>query len=144
MGVLALFAEQISAKFIVAILSTCAVAWLMQTRFSQQTEFPLINQFPRDWNRKKAEAAFVQDAQKLIREGFRKVCSFSTLLQTVTLLKHDPNQFGGPFRIITLLGTSVVLPTEYAEWVRQSPDVSHQALAAEVCNALAETCLSLC
>lgn len=76
MGVLALFAEQNSAHLIVAILSTCAVAWLIQTRFSQQTGFPLINQFPRDWNRKKAETAFVQDAQGLVREGFRKVRGF--------------------------------------------------------------------
>ena len=53
-------------------------------------------------------------------------------LRNLSISAHIAHQFKGPFRIITLLGSRVILPTEYADWVRKCPDVSHQALVAEV------------
>lgn len=40
-------------------------------------------------------------------------------------------RFEGLFRILTALGSYVILPPEYAEWICKHPDVSRQALVAE-------------
>lgn len=34
--------------------------------------------------------------------------------------------------MITALGSRIILPSEYAEWVKKCPDLSHQALTSEV------------
>lgn len=41
-------------------------------------------------------------------------------------------QFQGPFRIITTLGSRVILPPSYTEWLKNCPDLSHQALVEHV------------
>ncbi|KAF2451828.1 cytochrome P450 [Karstenula rhodostoma CBS 690.94] len=74
-------------------------------------DFPTINFYPRDWILKRAHEAFIADAKGLIQEGFRK--------------------FNGPFRIITTLGSRIILPAEYADWVKKSPDLDHQAFVSE-------------
>ncbi|KAF3031270.1 hypothetical protein E8E11_000018 [Didymella keratinophila] len=110
-GVLSTLADYASAQTIALLLFTCIACLFLQDQFLKTDDFLLINKFPSDWTHKKAKAAFAQDADGLIRDGF--------------------NMFRGPFRIITALGSRVILPPEYAEWVRKSPDVSHQALVAE-------------
>jgi hypothetical protein len=42
-------------------------------------------------------------------------------------------QFDGPFRIITNLGSRVILPASYTEWLKNCPDLDHQALVQDVC-----------
>lgn len=41
-------------------------------------------------------------------------------------------QFNGPFRIITTLGSRLILPASYIEWLKNFPDLDHQALVHDV------------
>ncbi|KAL2009416.1 hypothetical protein VTN00DRAFT_5223 [Thermoascus crustaceus] len=72
------------------------------------SEIPTINYYPGDIWRRKAHAEFVSNARGLLKEGASK--------------------FQGPFRIITTLGSRVILPPSYTEWLKNCPELSHQAL----------------
>ena len=52
---------------------------------------------------------------------------------TKTLRLMYTLQFDGPFRIITNLGSRVILPASYTEWLKNCPDLDHQALVHDVC-----------
>jgi hypothetical protein len=73
MGALAMVVEYLSAQVVLVFLSTCAIAFLIHTQTLKKDNIPSINDFPRDWSRTKAQAAFVRDAQGLMHEGFKKV-----------------------------------------------------------------------
>ncbi|KAF2146172.1 uncharacterized protein K452DRAFT_348777 [Aplosporella prunicola CBS 121167] len=68
-------------------------------------KIPTINSYPRDWMLKKAHKDFEQNARALIREGTEK--------------------FKGPFRIITALSSTILVPTEWSEWVKNCHDLDH-------------------
>ncbi|KGO44761.1 Cytochrome P450 [Penicillium expansum] len=44
------------------------------------------------------------------------------------LVKEGVAKFNGPFRIITTLGSRVILPASYTEWLKGCLDLDHQAL----------------
>ncbi|KAF3042928.1 hypothetical protein E8E12_007216 [Didymella heteroderae] len=111
MGVLSTFADSAFTPTVILLLLFCTAYLFLRSQLLETDEYPIINKYPFDWTHRKAKAVFAQDASGLIRDGFAK--------------------FKRPFRIITALGSRVILPSEYAEWVRKSPDVSHQALVAE-------------
>ncbi|CAG8897194.1 unnamed protein product [Penicillium egyptiacum] len=69
---------------------------------------PIVNSYSGDITLKKAQSRFMSDARGLIKEGIQK--------------------FNGPFRIITNLGSRVILPASYTEWLKNCPDLDHQAL----------------
>ncbi|EFQ99625.1 ent-kaurene oxidase [Nannizzia gypsea CBS 118893] len=71
-------------------------------------EIPTINLYPWDWGLKKAHQQYLLNSRSLIKEGARK--------------------FNGPFRIITALGSRVILPPTYIEWLKGCLDLDHQAL----------------
>ncbi|OAG08623.1 cytochrome P450 [Paraphaeosphaeria sporulosa] len=96
------------ASLFVVLLAIFFFAYSIQQR---KNNFPTVNSYPRDWALKRAHGAFIADAKGLIQEGFRK--------------------FNGPFRIITTLGSRIILPVEYAEWVKKSPALDHQAFVSE-------------
>jgi hypothetical protein len=97
----------------------------------KRDKFAVVNDYPRDWTLRRAHDAFLTDARGLILDGFRKV--HPRQLWLYGLSHHaDHVQFQGPFRIITTLGSRVILPADYTEWLKNSPDLDHQAFASEV------------
>ncbi|KAB2573632.1 Cytochrome P450 monooxygenase trt6 [Lasiodiplodia theobromae] len=74
-------------------------------QWSRTPKIPTINAYPGDWMLKKAHKDFEQNARALIREGTEK--------------------FKGPFRIITALSSTILVPTEWAEWVKNCNDLDH-------------------
>ncbi|KAK2803977.1 hypothetical protein FQN50_006783 [Emmonsiellopsis sp. PD_5] len=83
-------------------LATLTLHWI------KAPEIPTVNFYRGDITRKRAHAIFITNARDLILEGVQK--------------------FNGPFRIITTLGSRVILPASYTEWVKNCRDLDHQAL----------------
>ncbi|KAJ5501112.1 hypothetical protein N7527_012233 [Penicillium freii] len=80
------------------------LAW----RRRKEPTIPIVNSYPGDITLKRAQSRFTSDARGLIKEGIEK--------------------FNGPFRIITTLGSRVILPASYTEWLKNCLDLDHQAL----------------
>ncbi|KOS44158.1 hypothetical protein ACN38_g4890 [Penicillium nordicum] len=88
-----------------ALLGFLAVlAW----RWRQEPTIPIVNSYSGDITLKRAQSRFTSDARGLIKEGIEK--------------------FNGPFRIITTLGSRVILPASYTKWLKDCLDLDHQAL----------------
>ncbi|KAA8651114.1 cytochrome P450 [Aspergillus tanneri] len=77
----------------------------------QTSNLPTINAYPGDFRKKKARAVFLSDAKNLLQEGAKK--------------------FNGPFRIITTLGSRVILPESWTLWVKNCPDLDHPQLVRD-------------
>ncbi|KAI1318921.1 cytochrome P450 [Xylariaceae sp. FL0255] len=72
---------------------------------------PTINDYRWDFCLRKAHASYLQDAQNLIAEGVAK--------------------YDGPFRIITTIGSRVILPARYTNWVKNCSDLDHAQFVAD-------------
>ncbi|KAI4603901.1 hypothetical protein KJ359_000021 [Pestalotiopsis sp. 9143b] len=83
-----------------------ALRWL-QIRDS----IPIINKYPGDLFSKKAHAEYLANSKKLVSDGVAR--------------------FDGPFRVITTLGSRVILPAKYASWVKTCKDLDHVQLVAD-------------
>ncbi|CAG8020794.1 unnamed protein product [Penicillium salamii] len=73
--------------------------------------FPVVNDYPWDFFRRKAYLAYNQDAGTLITEG---------------LAKHR-----GPVTMLVPGGTKIVLPSSLSDWIRTNKDLDHQELIRE-------------
>ncbi|OJD30023.1 cytochrome p450 [Diplodia corticola] len=91
------------ATVLVPILA--ALFLVVSHRRLRAPKIPTINAYPGDWMLKKAHQRFEQNARALIREGTEK--------------------FKGPFRIITALSSTILVPTEWAEWVKNCNELDH-------------------
>ncbi|KAJ5369475.1 hypothetical protein N7509_014087 [Penicillium cosmopolitanum] len=76
--------------------------------WSTKSTIPTVNSYSGDIALKKAHSEFMTNARGLIKEGIEK--------------------FNGPFRIITTLGSRVILPASYTEWLKNCSDLDHQEL----------------
>ncbi|CAG8152191.1 unnamed protein product [Penicillium nalgiovense] len=94
----------------VYLLSSALLGFLVVLvwRRTGEPTIPIVNSYSGDVTLKKAQSRFMSDARGLIKEGIQK--------------------FNGPFRIITNLGSRVILPASYTEWLKNCPDLDHQAL----------------
>lgn len=79
----------------------------MQVRDS----IPIINKYPGDFFSKKARAEYLANSKQLVSDGVAR--------------------FDGPFRVITTLGSRVILPAKYASWVKTCKDLDHVQLVAD-------------
>ncbi|KAI9932136.1 hypothetical protein MW887_009645 [Aspergillus wentii] len=88
----------------------CSIGYILPTallgllgiliwRWTRKPAIPIVNSYPGDITLKKAHAEFMSNAR-----------------------------FNGPFRIITTLGSRVILPASYTEWLKNCLDLDHQAL----------------
>lgn len=80
-------------------------------RWLRVSEIPTINAYRGDFTLKRAHAEYLQNAKGLIAEGIAK--------------------FNGPFRVVTTLGSRVILPSSFTEWVRTCDDLDHPKLVAD-------------
>ncbi|WYZ42118.1 hypothetical protein EsH8_V_001013 [Colletotrichum jinshuiense] len=80
-------------------------------RWLRVSEIPTINAYRGDFTLKRAHAQYLQNAKGLIAEGIAK--------------------FNGPFRVVTTLGSRVILPSSFTEWVRTCDDLDHPKLVAD-------------
>lgn len=92
-----------------AFLGACAIAILHWTTTS--ASIPVINKYSGDVFLKKAHAEFLANCKKLISDGIAK--------------------YNGPFRVITTLGSRVILPARFADWVKNCKDLDHVQLVAD-------------
>ncbi|KAL7935003.1 cytochrome P450 [Trichoderma chlorosporum] len=92
-----------------AFLGPCAFAILHWTTTS--ASIPIINRYSGDYFLKKAHAEFLANCKKLISDGTAK--------------------YNGPFRVITTLGSRVILPAKFADWVKSCKDLDHVQLVAD-------------
>lgn len=72
---------------------------------------PIINKYPGDFFLKRAQAAYLENSEKLVSDGVAR--------------------FNGPFRVITTLGSRVILPAKYAGWVKSCKELDHVQLVAD-------------
>ncbi|KAF9239526.1 hypothetical protein DTO013E5_9356 [Penicillium roqueforti] len=99
---------------VVYLLLTALLSFLVVLAW-RRTEKPtilIVNSYSGDIILKEAQSTFMSDARSLIKEGIQK--------------------FNGPFRIITTLGSRLILPASYIEWLKNFPDLDHQALVHDV------------
>lgn len=118
---------------VVHILPTVLLGILviLTWRWMRRPAIPTINSYSGDITLRKAHAEFISNARGLIKEGIRKVRSIDFPDETRCLTCML--QFNGPFRIITTLGSRVILPASYTEWLKNCSDLDHQALVHDVC-----------
>ncbi|KAF3483805.1 cytochrome P450 [Arthroderma uncinatum] len=90
---------------IITALVAIVLGWLW-TR--DPDEIPTINSYPGDFSLKRAHKEYLLNSRNLIKDGVKR--------------------FDGPFRVITALGSRVILPASYTEWVKGCLDLDHQAL----------------
>ncbi|KAE8150967.1 cytochrome P450 [Aspergillus avenaceus] len=79
--------------------------------YCRSNPIPTVNAYPGDITQSKARAAFFSDARALLSQGIAR--------------------FNGPFRITTNLGSRVILPSSWANWVTTRPELDHAALIRE-------------
>jgi hypothetical protein len=99
---------------LISIVFTALSALLVASFFRSKLfpdRFPTINRYPGDYLLKKALAEYTSDAKKLVTDGVAK--------------------YNGPFRIITTLGSRIILPPRFADWVKTCKDLDHSALVAD-------------
>ncbi|KAF7532699.1 hypothetical protein G7054_g7722 [Neopestalotiopsis clavispora] len=72
---------------------------------------PVINKYSGDVFLKKAHAEYLANCKKLVSDGIA--------------------EYDGPFRIITTLGSRVILPARFADWVKTSKDLDHVQLVVD-------------
>jgi hypothetical protein len=72
---------------------------------------PVINKYSGDFFLKKAHAEYLANCKKLVSDGIAK--------------------YDGPFRVITTLGSRVILPARFANWVKDCKDLDHVQLVAD-------------
>ncbi|KAL7894277.1 cytochrome P450 [Trichoderma sp. SZMC 28014] len=92
-----------------AFLGPCVIAILRWTTTS--ASIPVINKYNRDFFLKKAHAEYLANCRKLISDGVAK--------------------YKGPFRVITTLGSRVILPAKLSDWVKNCKDLDHIQLVAD-------------
>lgn len=92
-----------------AFLGPCVIAILHWTTTS--ASIPVINKYSGDFFLKKAHAEYLANCRKLISDGVAK--------------------YKGPFRVITTLGSRVILPARFADWVKSCKDLDHIQLVAD-------------
>jgi hypothetical protein len=84
------------------VVTVVALIWRW-TRPSDR--IPVINSHPGDYTLKKAHDEYLKSSKELVARGVAK--------------------FDGPFRIITTLGSRVILPARFAGWVKNCKDLDH-------------------
>lgn len=96
------------------ILFTALASLLVLTAIRKvilSDNIPVINGYSGDLLRNRAHTEFLQNARELIAQGVTR--------------------FDGPFRVIITLGSRVILPARYTEWVKDCKDLDHPALVAD-------------
>jgi ABC-type sugar transport system permease subunit len=101
------------------------LAW----RWMANPAIPTVNSYFGDITLKKAHSEFMLNARGLIKEGVTKVRYIDFPKEWYLICMF---QFNGPFRIITTLGSRVILPATYTEWLKGCSDLDHQALVHDV------------
>lgn len=92
-----------------SFLGLSAIAILSWTTTS--ASIPIINKYSGDLFLKKAHAVYLANCRKLVSDGIAK--------------------YNGPFRVITTLGSRVILPARFADWVKNCKDLDHVQLVAD-------------
>lgn len=101
--------ELFSSGLAWTVIAIVGVLYHLTTK--QRSIFPIVNDYPGDFFRRKAYHEYSKNAKKLIADG---------------LAKH-----GGPITIIVPGGTKVVLPSALSDWVKTNRDLDHQELVRE-------------
>lgn len=102
------FGSSLPLILLSAFLGLCAIAIL---RWTTSASIPVINKYSGDFFLKKAHAEFLANCKKLVSDGVAK--------------------YNGPFRVITTLGSRVILPAKFADWVKNCKDLDHVQLVAD-------------
>ncbi|EME79249.1 uncharacterized protein MYCFIDRAFT_34318 [Pseudocercospora fijiensis CIRAD86] len=89
--------------YILALLGTIVYYWR-----SRSAIFPVVNKYSWDFTRRKAHAAYMQDARGLIARGLREK--------------------KGPITLDTPSGPRIVLPSSLTDFVKNNKDLNHQEL----------------
>lgn len=92
-----------------SFLGLSAIAILLWTTTS--VSIPVINKYSGDFFLKKAHAEYLANCKKLVSDGVAK--------------------YDGPFRVITTLGSRVILPARFANWVKDCKDLDHVQLVTD-------------
>ncbi|KAI9376758.1 cytochrome P450 [Aspergillus egyptiacus] len=87
------------------------VAGLLLVFTKQRPIFPVVNDYPGDFLRRKAYREYNKNARKLIADG---------------LAKHH-----GPITLLVPGGMKIVLPSALSDWVKTNKDLDHQELVRE-------------
>ncbi|KAF2623086.1 cytochrome P450 [Macroventuria anomochaeta] len=80
-------------------------------RVRSKSNIPVINKYSGDFFLKKAHTEYLNNAKALIAEGNKK--------------------FDGPFRVLTTLGSRVILPPRFTDWAKNCKDLDHPKLVAD-------------
>ncbi|KAM5495798.1 hypothetical protein McaMca56_005146 [Microsporum canis] len=95
----------VTSLTIIIALVIILLSWLWN---KSDDGIPTINSYPWYLGQKRAHQEYLSNSRNLIKEGIKK--------------------FDGPFRIITALGSRVIVPASYTEWLKNCLDLDHQAL----------------
>lgn len=103
-------------EFLLSVRTWTAVAILASVYYllfrpRQPPAFPIVNQYPNDFFRRKAYREVRENAKQLIIDG---------------LAKH-----GGPITILIPHGQKIILPSSLTTWVKSNKDLDHKQLVRE-------------
>ncbi|KAK3985425.1 cytochrome P450 [Cladorrhinum sp. PSN332] len=91
------------------LIAAVSFTYLLYSK--QRPIFPIINDYPGDFFRRKAYREYKQNAKKLLADGFTK---------------HR-----GPVTVLIPNGSKIVLPSSLSDWVKTNRDLDHQELVRE-------------
>ncbi|KAI2896354.1 hypothetical protein CBS63078_5645 [Aspergillus niger] len=77
----------------------------------QRPIFPVVNDYPGDFLRRRAYREYNQNARKLIADGFAK--------------------YSGPIALLVPGGMKIILPSGLSDWVKTNRNLDHQELVRE-------------
>lgn len=101
--------ELLSNGFTWSLIAGVAGLLLLFTK--QRPVFPVVNDYPGDFLRRKAYREYNKNARKLIADG---------------LAKHH-----GPITLLVPGGMKIVLPSALSDWVKTNRNLDHQELVRE-------------
>ncbi|CCF42363.1 cytochrome P450 [Colletotrichum higginsianum] len=100
-----------SSSLAILISTTVALLIILFFHWLKNDTIPIINKYKGDIFSKKAHAEYLTNSEKLISDGVAR--------------------YNGPFRVITTLGSRVILPAKLANWVKNCKDLDHVQLVAD-------------
>lgn len=100
-----------SSSLAILISATVALLVILFFHWLKNDTIPIINKYKGDIFSKKAHAEYLTNSEKLISDGVAR--------------------YNGPFRVITTLGSRVILPAKLANWVKNCKELDHVQLVAD-------------
>lgn len=92
-------------SYLSIFIAVVLVAFAIYYWTRESSPIPIINKYPNDPFLQKAHTGYLQNSQSLIACGVSK--------------------YNAPFRIITTLGSRVILPASFTDWVKNCKDLDH-------------------